>query len=148
MKRKEYEISEDGVVTEVGTNKKLWAKKSSKGDLYIKILDPRGIKRRMSITRLVAFAFVSNPNNYSNVKHKDGDLLNNNADNLEWVESAFDIDYLDETPVECIETGVIYNNAHAAAQAIWGYAPSIFKAASGECKTAAGCHWKFIKGED
>lgn len=143
MKITEYEISEDGVVTAT-----IPTSKNKKGNPYVYINDSNGINRQMYIARLVAFAFVPNPNNYSCVNHKDGDLLNNNADNLEWVESTFDIDYPDKTPVQCIETGVIYNNIHAAAKAIWGYGPSILIAASGKCKTANGYHWKFIKGED
>lgn len=36
------------------------------------------------IHRLVAVAFVDNPNNYPIVNHKDENPLNNHADNLEW----------------------------------------------------------------
>lgn len=36
------------------------------------------------IHRLVAMAFVENPNNYRYVKHRDNDYQNNNADNLYW----------------------------------------------------------------
>lgn len=35
--------------------------------------------------RLVAQEFVDNPYNYTQVDHLDGDKLNNNANNLEWV---------------------------------------------------------------
>lgn len=38
-----------------------------------------------SIHRLVAKAFIPNPNNYAEVNHKDYDRYNNRVDNLEWV---------------------------------------------------------------
>lgn len=37
--------------------------------------------------RLVAEYFLENPNNYDIVHHKDGNRLNNNVENLEWVNS-------------------------------------------------------------
>ena len=41
-------------------------------------------KKKIAIHRLVAQEFVSNPDNYVIVNHKDGDKKNNQFENLEW----------------------------------------------------------------
>jgi hypothetical protein len=40
------------------------------------------------IHRLVAEAFIPNPNNYKEVNHIDGNKLNNHVSNLQWVSSS------------------------------------------------------------
>ncbi len=47
-------------------------------------LEKNGIEEIMPVAYLVAQSFVPNPDNKKFVRHKDGNKLNNNADNLEW----------------------------------------------------------------
>ena len=49
------------------------------------ILRKDGRSLQVMVHRLVALAFIPNPENKAEVNHKDGNKHNNHADNLEWV---------------------------------------------------------------
>ena len=55
----------------------------------------KGDKKRYEykVHRLVAEAFVPNPNNYTIVNHLDFNPLNNRADNLEWTTNRGNVEY-------------------------------------------------------
>lgn len=48
---------------------------------------------RLIVARLVAQAFIPNPNNLPQVNHKDENSENNNVANLEWCTAAYNVNY-------------------------------------------------------
>ena len=52
-----------------------------------------GKQKRFLVHRLVAQAFISNPNNHPEVNHKDENKQNNCVDNLEWCTREYNINY-------------------------------------------------------
>lgn len=74
------------------------------------------------VHRLVAEAFLPNPNNKPIVNHIDGDMSNNKVDNLEWVTQKENMrHYINDLgvknkkkPVRCLETGKCYESVMAA----------------------------------
>lgn len=60
---------------------------------YGVVISLNGKSIRREIHRLVAVAFVQNPNNHNVVNHKDENKLNNRADNLEWCTQKYNQNY-------------------------------------------------------
>jgi len=52
-----------------------------------------GNTKQMYVHRLVAQAFIDNPNNLPFINHKDEDKTNNFADNLEWCTNKYNVNY-------------------------------------------------------
>lgn len=52
-----------------------------------------GKNKNYTVHRLVAQAFLPNPDNLPQVNHKDEDKTNNNVDNLEWCSPKYNLNY-------------------------------------------------------
>lgn len=106
-----YEVSNTGKVRSIATKKLIAPWQSSRRgegtDLRVSLYKPGpvkwlyvdgerkqiqpNIKKGLRVHRLVAMAFLPNPENLPEVDHKDGNSHNNDVSNLEWVSSAENI---------------------------------------------------------
>lgn len=85
-----------------------------------KILKPRISQNRNKLSlsgvgylahRLVAMAFLPNPNNLPIINHKDGNPLNNSVDNLEWCDHSHNMQHAYDIGLKKARTG---ENSHKA----------------------------------
>lgn len=160
-----YQISNFGNVKSLNYRRTKKAKVmipkiNNSGYKWVELSDGR-FKKQLLIHRLVAMAFLENPNNYPEVNHKDENTLNNEVDNLEWCTHLYNVRYFFERhkhenivgrkPIkvlinqltldgELIETWDSYLTLNKK----FNYkGTSIKECCSGKRKTAYGYKWEF-----
>ena len=119
----------------------------------------KGKSKHFTVHRLVAMAFIPNPNELPCINHKDEDRANNAVENLEWCTVKYNSNYggrnekmrkihlnhpSKSKPVECIETGKTYPSINEAQRQTGIFAPQIRMCCLHPSRTARKTHWKFI----
>ena len=127
-------------------------------DLY-----KNGKMKREYVHRLVAMAFIPNPENKPQVNHKDEVKTNNVVENLEWCTSVYNINY--GTKIErqkqtykdnykngknkvvkkvfCVELNKTFDSITRAKEELGININCIVSACKGKIKTAGGFHWRY-----
>lgn len=83
-----YMVSNTGLIKSLHWGKEKLLKQVIRNNnypYYFVGLLKNGKRKYFATHRLVAMMFIPNPNNYEQVDHLDGNKLNNNVENLEWV---------------------------------------------------------------
>lgn len=79
-----YQITTWGRAYNAYTQRFLKPEVHDKGYLRVDLIDSDGVRTHHKVHRLVAKAFIPNPDNKPQVNHKDGNNQNNSITNLEW----------------------------------------------------------------
>lgn len=118
-------------------------------------------RKSHKIHRLVAEAFIDNPNDYKCVNHKDENKLNNRADNLEWCTYEQNNNYgtrnkrisLNSSRKRRIEqldaNGNVITEWESISSASNHYGvtrTTICACCNGRQKTSAGYRWRYVNG--
>lgn len=162
-----YSISSEGRVRNDETNKMKSMDATSDG--YHKVdLYSNGKRTSVRVHRLVAEAFIPNPNKLPQINHIDGNKENNNVKNLEWVNNSQNMIHAYRTglatphptygmrghknpnggrkgiPIFCVETNQAFSSA-AEAERITGIPDScICDCLKGKCDHAHHLHFKYV----
>ncbi len=83
-----YLIQENGLVFDTKRNRIISSWTDTVGYKQVYLIGRDNKKHSKRIHRLLACAFIQNPKNLPQVNHKDGNKLNNNLENLEWVSNS------------------------------------------------------------
>lgn len=89
-------ISDEGKVYSDynGQLKEIKQHSDSKGKYQLITISENGVRHKYLVHRLVALAFIPNPNNLPEVNHKDYDTKNNLLSNLEWCTTKENINHM------------------------------------------------------
>ena len=131
---------------------------SNKGYKIVNLMNCGKVYSR-TIHKLLAQAFIPNPNNLPCINHKDGNKLNNSLDNLEWCDYGYNeseayrlklkrprlkprkIKQLDKHSGELIR---IWNSSYSPYYELGYSASNINMCCNGKRKTANGYIWRFV----
>lgn len=164
-----YEISNLGRLKSYAQDKKngkiKTGSKTHKGYLTIKLYAGRDGERESKfrpIHRLVAEAFIPNPENLPQINHKDEDKTNNRADNLEWCTNEYNMTYgtrlervalanracpatsLKVQSVDASGAVAIYNSIGEAERLTGLSHSNIVRALKGRAHTCGGRKWYYL----
>ena len=127
-------------------------------DGYVRVnLKRKGTQKLWLVHRLVALAFIDNPNDFKIINHINEDKSDNRVENLEWCDRSYNIHYGTcieriskslSKPILCVELGIVFDNAIKATEFLHyarGTATHINRCANGKERTSCGYTWRYVE---
>ena len=148
----QYAVTSCGKVWSYASKKFLQPYDNHFGYLIVD-LSTDGIVKHRRVHRLVAEAYIPNPENKPQISHLDDNKQNNSVNNLAWATAKENLNHgnwneririRNCTKIRCVETGEIYKSQAAAARDLGICPQSIHHCIHGKQKTAGGYHWERV----
>lgn len=149
----EYAVTSCGRVWSYKSKRFLNPYPNSDGYYYVKLSND-GITKQFRVNRLVALAYIPNPEGLPHAGHEDDCKEHNYVSNLYWTNYLENnnhgahnqrLSQAKKKPVVCVETGEVFDSIEAAAAAINRAATNICACLKGKQKTCGGFHWRFVE---
>ena len=113
-----YEISKDGTIRNIVTGRLIKSKRIQRDGYYHVMLGGYKCQKSYMTHKLLAEAFIPNPNKYKYVRFKDHCKTNIDLDNLEWTNNPHYIgECKKQRHVRCLTDGKEYRSISAACKA-------------------------------
>lgn len=162
-----YNVSDDGRIRRVGSDRDKSLYYDKKGYLNVHLYKD-GKRQNKRVNRVVAEAFIDNPDNKPEVNHKNGKKDDNRVSNLEWSTKLENIEHAKRMgltshapsygmlgkknpnagrngiPFKIVETGEVFNTLIECEKAIHGNDTCIQACLKGRQKTHRGFHFEYI----
>lgn len=151
-----YQVSDDGRVRSIKTKRELRRTPNKRGYLQVTLYD-NGRRKTFRVSRLVAQAFIPNPNNLPQVNHIDEDKENNHVSNLNWMTNKENANWGTSTertaransrPVYALYedgTDEYFWGIHEAARVLNAKEPNIARVLAGRRKSTRNIHFEYAE---
>ena len=152
-----YEVNQFGQIRHK-IRKQILKPRSNNGGYQYVNFKINGKNTNFAVHRIVANAFIPNPNGYTEINHKDYDKTNNCIENLEWVTSSQNKQhaYLRKENREShgkkvnqfTKDGIFiktFSSVSAAAAEMGCCVAAISNCCLGRTKTSQGYRWSFVE---
>lgn len=148
-----YEVSNLTRVRNKKTGRIMKQKISTCGYLQVHLTE-NGKDKHRSVHRLVAQAFIPNPNGYKEVNHRNEIKTDCRIENLEWCDRKYNVNYGTRNeraarpiPVYCVELDRIFPSETIAGIELNISSCHISCCCKGKRKTCGGYHWRYADRE-
>lgn len=141
-----YAVTSCGRIWSYKNNKFLKPQITANGYCQVKLYKNR-IGKRFYIHRLVANAYIPNPNNLKTVDHKNNNKHHNYLKNLQWLTQGDNTRKEQCKPIICIETHELFSGVRECAKKMNLDRGNICRVLKGKYTQTGGYTFKYAGGD-